>query len=205
VTRILGADGRAEGVETADGRVFPADMILVAIGIVPNVELGAEAGLAVANGIVVDAHLQSDDPDISAIGDCALFPSPFASGAPTRLESVQNAADQARCVAARLAGRPAPYRAVPWFWSDQGANKLQIAGIPVPHHATILRGAPASGAFSVFCFEADRLVAVESVNRPADHMAARRLLANRIAITPEDAADPALDLKARAMAGPGRL
>lgn len=200
VNRITGEGGRATGVETADGRHFAADLVLVAIGVVPNMELAAETGLAVANGIVVDSLLSTADPAVSAIGDCAAYPSPFAGGAPTRLESVQNAVDHARTVAARLVGRSAPYAAVPWFWSDQGPLKLQIAGLPVPHADTVLRGDPATGGFSVFCYEGGRLLGVESVNKPADHMIARRLLSKGLAITPDEAGDLGLDLKARANA-----
>lgn len=198
VTRVTGEGGRAAGVETAEGRHVPADLVLVAIGVVPNAELAAEAGLAVANGIVVDQHLATADPAISAIGDCASYPSPFSGGASTRLESVQNAVDHARAVAARLVGRPAPYAAVPWFWSDQGPLKLQIAGLAVPHADVVVRGDPNAGGFSVFCYEGGRMLAVESVNRPADHMIARRLLARGLGISPSEASDPALDLKARA-------
>src|SRR5262249_18327250 len=106
--RILGNDGRVSGVETTNGERLPADLVLICVGVIPNAELAREAGLAVDNGIVVDTYLATSDPTISAIGDCANFPTPFA---PTRvrLESVQNAVDQARCVAARLVGRPEPY------------------------------------------------------------------------------------------------
>ncbi|WP_407520103.1 NAD(P)/FAD-dependent oxidoreductase [Methylobacterium oryzisoli] len=197
VVRIHGEDGRATGVETADGAIVPADLVLVGIGVVPNAELAAAAGLAVENGVVVDAQLLTADPAISAIGDCAAYPSPFADGAPTRIEAVQNAVDHARCVAARLNGRPAAYGAVPWFWSDQGPLKLQIAGLAVPHDETVTRGDPGSGAFSVFCYRGGHLTGVESVNKPADHMVARRLLAGRIPLAPREAADPAFDLKAR--------
>ncbi len=127
VERIAGADGRVTVVETTDGRAFAADIVLVGIGVVPNVDLAVGAGLPVADGILVDHALLTSDPAISAIGDCATFPNPFAGSAPTRIESVQNAVDQARCVAARLTGRPASYAALPWFWSDQGGWKLQIA------------------------------------------------------------------------------
>lgn len=198
VTRVTGEGGRATGVDTGEGVHLPADLVVVGIGVVPNVELAAEAGLPVANGIVVDAQLLTDDPAISALGDCATYPSAFAGGAAVRLESVQNAVDQAKTVAARLAGRPEPYRAVPWFWSDQGASKLQIAGLAIPHGEAVLRGDPATGAFSVFCYEGGRLVGVESVNRAADHMIARRLLAKGVGPTPGEAADLGLDLKARA-------
>lgn len=207
VARVLGdEDGRAAGVETADGRRFPADLVLVGIGVVPNAELAAEADLAVADGIVVDERLATGDPEISAIGDCARHPCRFAAGgALVRIESVQNAVDQARCVAARLAGRSAaPYAAVPWFWSDQGALKLQIAGLATPHERAVARGDPASGAFSVFCFREGRLAGVESANRPLDHVFARKLLANGTELTPEQAADPGFDLKAHAAAAPSR-
>ena len=116
----------------SDGRVLPADLVLVCIGVLPNAELARDAGLAVDNGIVVDEYLATGAPAISAIGDCANFPTRFAEGR-VRLESVQNGVDQARSVAARIAGKPAPYDKVPWFWSDQAELKLQIAGITAGH------------------------------------------------------------------------
>lgn len=200
VAGVTGKDSRASGAETASGAHLPADLVLVGIGVVPNVELAAEAGLAVENGVRVDEYLSTQDEAISAVGDCASYPSPFAGGRRIRLESVQNAVDQGRCLAARLAGRPAAYDAVPWFWSDQGRMKLQMAGLAMGHDEAVLRGDPRSGAFSVFCYGGGRLLGVESVNRPADHMIARRLLARGLAITPAEAADPGLDLKARAQA-----
>lgn len=203
VARILGASGRVAAVETTDGRHLPADLVLVCIGVVPNAELAGAAGLATDNGVAVDEYLATDDPAISAIGDCASFPTPFALGR-VRLESVQNAADQARSVAARLAGKPAPYQKVPWFWSDQGDLKLQIAGITAGHDACVLRGDPESRRFSVFCFREGRLLGVESINRPADHIAARRLLAGAPALSPDQAADADYDLKAHAAVRPGR-
>jgi 3-phenylpropionate/trans-cinnamate dioxygenase ferredoxin reductase subunit len=145
----------------------------------------------------------TSDPAISAIGDCANFPTPFAP-ARVRLESVQNAVDQGRCVADRLAGRPAPYQKVPWFWSDQGDLKLQIAGITIGHDTSVVRGNPADRNFSVFCFRAGRLIGVESVNRTADHVVARRLLAGDPALSPEQAADEGFDLRAHARRLPGR-
>ena len=205
VTRILddGA-GRAAAVETLDGRRFPAGLVVVGIGVTPNAEIAAAAGLAVSDGIVVDQFLATSDPSISAVGDCAFHPSRFAASGSVRLESVQGAVDQARCVAARLAGRPAPYASLPWFWSEQGALKLQIAGLATPCDQAVVRGDPASegkGGFSVFCFRSGTLVGVESVNRPLDHILARKLLArDGAAITPEQAADPDFDLKACANA-----
>ncbi len=203
VVRILGAAGRVTGVETTDGRRIPADLVLICIGIIPNAELAGAAGLAVDDGIVVDEYLMTSDPAISAIGDCANFPTPFAP-VRVRLELVQNAVDQGRCVADRLAGRPVPYQKVPWFWSDQGDLKLQIAGITIGHDTSVLRGDPADRNFSVFCFRGRRLIGVELVNRTADHVIARRLLAGDPALSPEQAADEGFDLRAHARRLPGR-
>jgi len=195
VTRVLGAGGRVSGVETTDGRHLPADLALICIGVIPNAELAGEAGLAVDNGIVVDEYLATEDAAIFAIGDCANFPTPFAIGR-IRLESVQNAVDQGRCVAANIAGKPAPHDKVPWFWSDQGDLKLQIAGITAGHDAAVLRGDPDSGHFSVFCYRGGRLIGVESVNQAADHVVARRLLAGEPKLKLEQAADLSYDLRA---------
>jgi len=169
--------------------------VLICIGVVPNAELAREAGLAVDNGIVVDERLATADPAILAIGDCANFPTPFAIDR-VRLESVQNAVDQGRSVAAYIVGKPAPYDKVPWFWSDQRDVKLQIAGITVGHDNAVLRGDPESAHFSVFCFRAGRLIGVESVNQAADHVVARRLLAGNPKLAPEQAADVSYDLRA---------
>jgi 3-phenylpropionate/trans-cinnamate dioxygenase ferredoxin reductase subunit len=195
VTRILGAGGRVSGVETSDGRHLPADLVLICIGVIPNAEIAREAGLAVDNGIVVDEQLATADPAILAIGDGANFPTPFASGR-VRLESVQNAVDQARSVAAYVVGKREPYDKVPWFWSDQGDLKLQIAGITAGHDTAVLRGDPDGGHFSVFCYRAGRLVGVESVNQTADHVVARRLLAGDPKLTQQQAADESYDLRA---------
>ncbi len=201
VTALEGREGRVASVVLADGRTLPADLVVIGIGVLPNGELAAAAGLPVADGIRVDAFLATPDPAVSAIGDCARFPSPHAHGlagdGTVRIESVQNAIDQGRCLAARLTGKPAAYGALPWFWSDQGPHKLQIAGLSTPDDAAVVRGEGA--AFSVFRFRDGVLSAVESVNRAGDHMIARRLLAAGIPLTPDQAADPAFDLKALAM------
>jgi len=193
--RIEGEGGRVTGLALVDGRRIAAELVLVGIGIEPNVELAAAAGLATGNGIMVDAQLATADPRVSAIGDCAAFPD--ASGKLIRLESVQNAVDQARCVAKRICGEPETYAAVPWFWSDQRDLKLQMVGLTAGCERTVVRGDPAARAFSVFCFRGERLIGIESVNRAADHMFGRRLFAAGETITPEEAADPAFDLKAR--------
>ncbi|WP_336487861.1 NAD(P)/FAD-dependent oxidoreductase [Methylobacterium nigriterrae] len=202
VEAIEGADGRVTGLRLSGGEVLAADLVLVGIGVLPNQELAAGAGLAVGDGIRIDAMLATADPAISAVGDCARFPSPFAHGlsqdGSVRIESVQNAIDQGRCLAARLTGRPSPYAAVPWFWSDQGPYKLQMAGLAGPADPSVVRGT--GEAFSVFRFRDGALSGVESVNRAADHMIARRLLAAGTPLTPAQAADPGFDLKALATA-----
>jgi 3-phenylpropionate/trans-cinnamate dioxygenase ferredoxin reductase subunit len=187
--------GRVTGVRLADGERLAADLVLVGIGAVANDDLAREAGLASANGIVVDAHLRTADPAISAIGDCALHPNAFAGG-PARLESVQNAIDQARSVTARLAGRAKPYHAVPWFWSDQGDMKIQMTGLTAGRDHVVLRGDAAGGRFSVFCFRDGLFIGIESINRPADHMLARRLLGAGRAWTLGDVEAFDFDLKA---------
>ena len=146
------------------------------------------------------SYLATADPNISAVGDCASYPSPYAAGEFVRLESVQNATEQARCVALRILGRPQAYAAVPWFWSDQGPLKLQIAGLTAGHDETVIRGNPDSTSCSVFCFRDGALIGVETVNRPADHMAARRLIANHATLSPAQAADERVDLKRLAAA-----
>ena len=189
------ADGdKVTGVSLSDGRHIPADLVVVGVGVLPNVELATEAGLPAASGIIVNEHLLTADPDISAIGDCALFASPRFGGS-LRLESVQNATDQARCIAARLAGDDKPYDGMPWFWSDQGDDKLQIAGLTTGYDQAVMRGDPAQRAFSVFCYKAGRLVGIESVNRAGDHMFGRRLLPMERSVDPDKAADPSFDLK----------
>ena len=194
---IDSAGGRVTGVTTADGRTIPADLVLVGIGIVPETALAQNAGLTLDNGIAVDAQLRTSDPAISAIGDCASFPD-AATGTRLRLESVQNAVDQGRYVAQRVVGKTTGgYSAVPWFWSDQRDLKLQMVGLTGGCDRTVLRGDPATRAFSVFCFKGDRLLGIESINRAADHMFGRRLLGAGQSVTPDEAADVSFDFKAR--------
>ena len=196
VRAFHGHGGVLERVELSDGVSIEADLALVGVGVIPNAELARDAGLAVANGIVVDETLATSDPAIRAAGDCAQHPNRYSLTGPTRVESVQNAVDQGRCAAAGVLGTPRAYDALPWFWSDQGDLKLQIAGLGPGHDTAVVRGDPASGQFSVFCFAKGRLAAVVSVNRPTDHILSRRLLSGGVAVTPEEAADPGLELKA---------
>lgn len=183
VSHSVLADGRAE-VRFGD-RVVVADIVLAGIGIEPNTSLAANAGLETRNGIVVDQYLSTADSSISAIGDCASFYSD-ALGEHIRIESVQNAIDQGKAVAAKIVGKAAVYNAVPWFWSDQYQVKLQIAGLTAGHDDAAVVGDIAEQKFSVYCFRDDRCVAVESVNSPADHMAARKLLADNITLRKND-------------------
>jgi 3-phenylpropionate/trans-cinnamate dioxygenase ferredoxin reductase component len=138
--------------------------------------------------------LLTEDPDISAIGDCALFASPRFGGS-LRLESVQNATDQARCVAARLTGDARIYDGLPWFWSDQGEDKLQIAGLTTGYDQVVVRGDQQARSFSAFCYKASQLVGIESVNRASDHVFGRKLLGMNRSVAAEKAADPGFDLK----------
>lgn len=193
-TSIEADGGKVTGVSLSDGRHLAADLVVVGVGVLPNIELAAEAGLPVASGVAVDEYLLTADPKISAIGDCALFTSSRFGGS-LRLESVQNAIDHARCVAARLVGDRKPYDGQPWFWSDQGNSKLQIAGLITGYDQVVLRGDPARKAFSVFCYKASKLVGIESINRAADHICGRRLLGMNRSLAPERAADESFDLK----------
>lgn len=193
-TSIEAENGKVTGVSLSDGRHLPADLVVVGVGVLPNIELAAEAALPVAAGIIVDEYLSTADPNISAIGDCALFASPRFGGS-LRLESVQNATDHARCLAARLIGDRKAYDGHPWFWSDQADDKLQMAGLTTGYDRVVLRGDPAKKAFSVFCYKGDELLGIESVNRAGDHMFGRRLFGMDRSITPEQAADEGFDLK----------
>jgi 3-phenylpropionate/trans-cinnamate dioxygenase ferredoxin reductase component len=200
VARLGGEGGKVTHVVLDDGRSLPADLVVISIGVVPNEELAAAAGLAVENGVVVDEQLLTADPNISAIGDCASFPSRHSLKNPVRLEAVQNAADHARCVASRLVGKPHIYEALPWFWSEQGDLRLQIAGLTTGFQEVVLRGDYEAGEYSAFCYAGDRLLGIESVNKPADHAFARRLLAAGRNVTKAQAADLSFDLRAAATA-----
>lgn len=193
VARLLSKGGRVTAVESTSGDVTQADLVVVGIGVLPEDSVASAAGLVTSNGVVVDRCLRTTDPRIFAIGDCASFP---RDDQLVRLESVQNAVDHARCVAAQITGTESSYEAVPWFWTEQYDAKLQIAGLIDGHQELVIRGDPESGSFSVFSFSAaGELLGVESVNQARDHMAARRLLAGPVSLTSEQARDPQTDLK----------
>jgi 3-phenylpropionate/trans-cinnamate dioxygenase ferredoxin reductase component len=189
-----GSGGRVVAAVGRSGHEHPADLVVLAVGVRPRDELARAAGLAVDDGIVVDEQLRTTDPHVYAVGDCASAPGDV-SGARLRLESVQNATDQGRRVADAIVSGAAGSAEVPWFWSNQGPLRLQIAGLRRPDDDAVVAGDVAGGRFSVFCFRDDRLVAVESLNRPADHMAARRVLATGTHPTREQVADPRFSLK----------
>lgn len=180
--------------------VNAADLVVVGIGVIANSELADACAIVTANGIVVDALLRSSDENVYAIGDCCSFPNTW-DGTAIRVESVQNATDQARALAKTLTGTPTPYSATPWFWSQQGAARLQIAGITRSDDEAVFRGDPADGRFSIYCFRGELLAGVESVNSPADHLGARRLLDSRIPVTRGQVADLSFDLKAHSKGG----
>lgn len=189
-----GADGRvAKAVSTIES--YSADLVIVGIGVEPNDSLAADAGLKIDNGIVVDEHLRTSDPDIYAIGDCANFPSVHSSGT-LRLESVQNATAQARHASAVITGSDDPYQELPWFWSVQGPYKLQIAGLVAETDEQVVAGDPILGRFSILSFRNGKLAAVESVNTPGDHMAARHLLSSAAPPTRDSAEQMGFSLRA---------
>lgn len=191
----LDAESGRKKVELSDGRIFSADIVLAGIGVRANDTLAAASGLDCPDGIRVTGALRTQDEHISAIGDCAYYPNLFM-GKMARLESVQNASDHARAFAKGIAGEAVAYSAIPWFWSDLGPIRLQIAGLIAGAEQFVTRGDPESGAFSVFGFSRGKLVGVESLNRPADHLLARRLLASHLLPGPEEISDESIPLKA---------
>ena len=178
----------------AGGERLAVDTLLLGIGAVPEQALAEAAGLPCDNGIVVDGHLRTADPAVLAVGDCASFPEP-TSGRRLRLESVQNANDHAKAAAAVILGAPQPYRALPWFWSEQGSMRLQMAGLASADGERHRRAGATPASFSVLHYAAGRLVCVESVNAPMDHIAARKLLEQGRSPDPAAACDPATPLK----------
>ena len=191
VARLEGA-GRVERVHCADGRAFAADIVVIGVGAVPNDGLARAAGLAVENGIVVDDLGRTSDPAIFAAGDVTNHPNDLFDRR-LRLESVHNAMAQAKAVAGAIAGQPAPYAEVPWFWSDQYDLKLQIAGVSGPDAEFLVRGDPADRAFSCLHLRDGRLIAIDAINRGADFLAAKALIRDAVPIDRARAAD--LDVK----------
>jgi 3-phenylpropionate/trans-cinnamate dioxygenase ferredoxin reductase subunit len=198
VSRIVPQGDRVGGVELADGRVIEADLVLVGVGVIPNTELAESIGLECDNGVRVDRYAIASDGVTVAVGDCSNQPNPVP-GAPAgdrvRFESVNNAIEQAKVAAYAITGRQEEYAGVPWFWSNQGAIKLQIAGLSTGHDRTLLREDPAKGRFSVLYYRENQIIAADCVNSPLDFMAVRAALGKGAQIPHEAAADPSVQLK----------
>ncbi|MBP8939854.1 FAD-dependent oxidoreductase [Agrobacterium genomosp. 3] len=192
LVRLVGMDGRVAAAELSDGAMLDVDFVIVGIGVTPNDRLARESGLEVGNGIVVDNYTRTSDRDIHAVGDCALLP---WRGQSVRLESVQNAVDQAEATAAVLAGTETAYEAKPWFWSDQYEVKLQIAGFNLGYDETVLRPGAREGSWSVWYFRDGRFVAVDAVNDAKAYVAGKKLLDTGAEPDRAILADASADLK----------
>lgn len=192
LVRLVGTDGRVTAAELTDGSTIAVDLVIVGIGVTANDALAHAADLEVANGIVVDRFGRTSDPAIHAMGDCAVLP---WKDMRIRLESVQNAVDQAEAVAALLVGGEAPYEPKPWFWSDQYDVKLQIAGFGLGHDETVVRKGQREGSISVWYFMAGKLIAVDALNDAKAYVTGKKLL--DLGLTPDRALleDPQTDLK----------
>ena len=184
--------GAVSGVLLGDGTALPTRLVVVGVGVTANDQLARSAGLECDRGIVVDACGHTTDPHIMAAGDCTARR--LANGSLLRLESVQNATEQGKSVAAALMGQERPFAATPWFWSDQYDKKLQMAGLSDGADQWVVRGDMQAGAFSVYHFKANRLVAADSVNAVKDHLQARKLLDAGVSPTTTQASDPGFDL-----------
>jgi 3-phenylpropionate/trans-cinnamate dioxygenase ferredoxin reductase subunit len=194
VVEVLG-EGKVSGVRLSDDSTVECQMVIVGIGIIPEVGPLLSAGAAGGNGVDVDQYCRTILPHIWAIGDCAAHSSMFADGAVIRLESVQNANDMATCVAKAITGDPQPYGATPWFWSNQYDLKLQTVGLSAGHDATVLRGDPATRSFSVLYLRGGKLIACDAVNMIKDYVQARKLVEEGARIAAEDLADTSRPLK----------
>ena len=191
----IAGDTRVTGVRLADGERIDAEMAIVGIGIDPAVAPLLDAGANGGNGVLVDGQCRTSLPDIFAVGDCALHANRFAEDRCIRLESVQNANDQATIAAKTIVGIEAGYDAVPWFWSNQYDLKLQTVGISTGHDAAILRGDPATRSFSLVYLRGGRVVALDCVNATKDYVQGRKLVLDAAAIDPSRLADAAVPLK----------
>lgn len=192
ITNLIGENGRVCSAEFPDGSQLSVDFVIAGIGVTPNVELARAAGIETDNGICVDATTQTSNINIHAAGDCASFE---FRGSRIRLESVQNAIDQAEAAAHAIAGSGANYQPVPWFWSDQYDCKLQIAGFNMGYDQTVIRPGQRDGAHSVWYFAGERFIAVDAINDPKPYMFGKRLLELGREVSSEQAADPQFDLK----------
>lgn len=195
-TRVAALNGkkRVKSVTTSEGEDLPADLVVIGVGIQPNTELATDAALDVDDGIVVDDHCRTSDPDIFAVGDCTSHPNAIY-GRQLRLESVHNALEQAKTAAANICNADVAYSQVPWFWSDQYDLKLQIAGLSEGYDDVVIRGNPAERSFSCLYLKERRLIAVDAINAPRDFVQSKQLIADRVEIDLQELADPEIALK----------
>jgi 3-phenylpropionate/trans-cinnamate dioxygenase ferredoxin reductase subunit len=195
VAGFRGEGGAVRAVLLSDGRELPADLVVVGVGVVPRTELAEQLGLECDGGIVVDACARTSEPSVVAAGDCTVLPHPLTGIGRVRLESVQSAVAQAAIAAATLLGKPVETRTVPWFWSNQGDLRLQIAGLSAGYDQHVLRGDPDEERFSVLYYRQGELLAVDAVNNPVDYMVVRKALTSGAGIPPDAAADVSRPLK----------
>jgi 3-phenylpropionate/trans-cinnamate dioxygenase ferredoxin reductase subunit len=191
-----GPDGATVAAVQCGDQSIPADFVLVGIGLVPNIGLAEHAGLAVEGGIVVDDASRTSDPDICAIGDCAVHAKHGFLQRKIRLESVPNALEQARAAAAVIAGKPIPAAVAPWFWSDQYDLKLQMAGLSDGYDELAIRGSTDGTSFIAFYLKDGCVIAADAINRPSEFMASKRLIGDRIKASAAHLADENVSLKA---------
>ena len=187
-------DGKVEAAVLADGTELPADIVLIGIGIVPNDDLAAGAGIACKDGILTDRDARTNDPRVFAAGDCAVRPL-VHYGRTGRLESVHNAIEQGKLAAASIMGKPRPNEDCPWFWSDQYDLKLQIAGLSTGHDEIVVRGDPAERKFAAFYLKGGRLIAVDAVNSPPEFLASKRLITAGASLAAETLRDTSKSMK----------
>jgi 3-phenylpropionate/trans-cinnamate dioxygenase ferredoxin reductase subunit len=195
VASIVGEGGRVAGVRLRDGDLIEAQMVIVGIGVEAAAAPLLAAGAGGANGVDVDPFCRTSLPDIYAIGDCAAHENVFAGGLRIRLESVQNAHDQAATAARAILGNPQPYEAVPWFWSNQYDLRLQTVGLSVGYDATVVRGRPEERSFSVLYLLEGRVIALDCVNSTRDYVQGRKLVTERRVVAPERLTDTSVPLK----------
>ena len=194
VTGFEGTDGKLTHVLTEDGEKFEADFVVIGVGILPNQELAADAGIACNNGILVDEFARTDDVNIFAAGDCTNHPNPHLDRN-IRLESVHNALEQAKTAAASMCGNSLPYNQVPWFWSDQYDLKLQTVGLNEGYDQVVMRGDPGSRKFAAFYLKQGELIAVDAINAAPEFLMSKRLIAGRAHIDPARLADTNIPMK----------
>lgn len=191
---LAGSDGKVTTATLSDGSELAADIVLVGIGILPNVELAEDAGIACSNGILTDRDARTDDPRVFAAGDCAARPL-VHYGREGRLESVHNAIEQGKLAAAAIMGKPRPPEDCPWFWSDQYDLKLQIAGLSQGYDQTVVRGDIDARKFAVFYLQNGKLIAVDAINSPPEFLASKKLIMTGASLAPETLSDTSQSMK----------